>query len=60
MRIALLPCLAYEFEVLTWQENLPLAHLLPINEGDRPGTDIHGLTENDPDIAYRPPSNAHG
>ncbi len=50
--IALLSSLAHEFKVLAWQEGLVFAHLLPVNEGYGSRTDVHGLTENDPDIAY--------
>lgn len=58
--IALLSSLAHEFKILAWQENVALAHLLCVNEGYGSRTDVHGLTENPPDLGYRPPSNADG
>jgi hypothetical protein len=58
--IALLSSLAHEFKMLAWQENLALAHLLPVNEGYGSRTDVHGLTENDPDLAHRLSGNADG
>ena len=58
--IALLSSLAHEFKMLAWQENLALVHLLPVNEGYRSRTDVHGLTEDHPDVAHRLPGNADG
>ncbi len=55
-----LPGPAHEFEMLTWQENVVLAHVLPINEGYRPGADIQGLLEDLPDLAHGLPPNLEG
>ena len=45
--------------MLTLQENMPLAHLLPINESYRSGTDIEGLTEGLPNLAHRLPGDPY-
>lgn len=58
MAIALLSSLAHEFKMLAWQENLAFAHLLPVNECNGSRTDIHGLTENTPDLAHPLSGNA--
>ncbi len=52
-----LPGPAHEFEMLTWQENMGLAHVFPINEGYRSGADIQGLLEDLPDLAHGLPRN---
>ena len=46
--------------MLTWQEDMGLAQLLPINEGYGSGTDIQGLAKGLPDLAHRLPSNPQG
>ena len=45
--------------MLTLQENMAFADLLPINKSYRSGTDIEGLTEGLPNLAHRLLGDSH-